>query len=195
MRWDGKGLLLSPLQGTARTLTPVGGAFFRAADRREATHVLLASADARVITDGFRSLERVRPHTVYAQWASASVGLASVLYLLLVGGVRSIKNLRRGTWRSEPLRWPAACLALLLVAPALYLTQSFLAVGDPTSANVTVALLTGLLPVTVIAAGVERVRSGFRARAARLDFLALAGVLQWCVVLAAWGLVPFALWR
>ena len=196
VRWDGKALLLLPLQGTARTLTPVGGACFRAADRREATHVLLRSTEDRpIIADGLRTLERVRPLTVYAQWASALAGIASLLYLLVVGGVRSIQALRRRTWRSEPLRWPAACLALMLAAPALYLTQSFLAVGDPTLANVAIALLTGVLPLTLLAAGVHRVHIGLRAHSARLDFLALSGGLQWCVVLAAWGMLPFALWR
>jgi hypothetical protein len=185
-----------PLQGSVRTLTPVGGAFFRAIDRREATHVLLRSSEERpIITDGLRTLERVGPLTVYARWASALAGLAAVLYLLVVGGVRSVQSLRRGMWRSEPLRWPAICLALLLVAPALYLTQSFLAIGDPTPANVAIALLTGMLPLTLLVAGVHRVRAGLRTHAARLDLLVLAGALQWCVVLAAWGMLPFALWR
>lgn len=196
VRWNGTALRLQPLQGTARTLTPVGGAFFRAADRREATHVLLRSTEDRpIITDGFRTLERVRPLTVYTRWASALGGLAALLYLLVAGGVRSVQALRRGTWRSEPLRWPAACLASMLLAPALYLTQSFLAIGDPTPANATIALLTGLFPFTLLVAVVHRVRAGLPGHAARLDLLALAGGLQWCVVLAAWGLLPFALWR
>lgn len=196
VRWNGASLRLQPLQGTARALTPVGGAFFRAADRRHATHVLLRSTEDRpVITDGFRTLERVRPLTVYTRWASALAGIAALLYLLVGGGVRSVQSLRRGTWRSEPLRWPAICLASMLVAPALYLTQSLLAIGDPTPANVTIALLTGVLPFTLLVAGVHRARAGLRARTARLDLLALVGGLQWCVVLAAWGMLPFALWR
>jgi CubicO group peptidase (beta-lactamase class C family) len=196
VHWDGKALRLSPLQGSARTLAPVGGALFRAEDRREATHVLLHSAEGGpIITDGFRTLERVRPLTVYVRWASALAGLAAILYLLVVGGVRSVQSLRRGMWHWEPLRWPAICLALMLVAPALYFTQSFLAIGDPTPANVAIALLTGMLPFTLLAAIVQRARAGLGTRAARLDLLGLVGALQWCVVLATWGLLPFALWR
>ena len=37
VRWDGEALHLAPLAGTARMLSPVGGASFRAADRREAS--------------------------------------------------------------------------------------------------------------------------------------------------------------
>ncbi len=196
VRWDGQALQLLPLQGAARTLTPVGGAFFRAADRREATHALLRSADDRlIITDGVRTLERARPIPLFARWGSAAAGLAALLYLLIVGGVRCVRSLRSGAWDSEPLRWPALCLALLLVAPALYLTQSFLAIGDPTPANLAITLLTGALPLTLLLAVAHRVRTGFSARAARLDLLALAGALQWCVVLATWRMLPLALWR
>jgi hypothetical protein len=61
VRWNGRVLQLLPMQGTARALTPIGGAFFRAADRREATHVLLRSVDDRlIITDGLRTLPTAR---------------------------------------------------------------------------------------------------------------------------------------
>jgi hypothetical protein len=162
----------------------------------EATHLLLRSADDRpIITDGLRTLERVRPIRLYALWASATAGIAALLYLLVVGGVRSVRSLCRRAWRSEPLRWPTLCLTMMLLAPVLYLTQSFLAIGDPTPANVAIALLTGMLPVTLLIAAAHRVRVGLREHLARWDFLALVGALQWCVVLAAWGLLPLALWR
>ncbi len=196
VRWDGRAVQLRPLQGPARTLTPVGGAFFRAADRREATHALLRSADdQRIITDGVRTFERVVPLAVYVRLLSAATGLAALLYLLIVGGIRSVRSLRRGTWRLEPLRWPVICLALLLSAPALYLSQSVLAIGDPTPANLVLAVLTGALPLTLLVAGVHRVRAGTGGRTARMDIFALGGALQWCAVLASWGLLPLALWR
>ncbi len=196
VRWDGKTLALRPLQGTARTLTPVGGALFRAEGRREATHVLLVSAEGQhVISDGLRTLERVTVFSVVAHAASALAGLAALLYVLLAGGVRTVQALRRKAWHAEPLRWPVLCLVLTLVAPALYLTQSLLAIGDPTPANVAIAALTGLLPLTLLLAAVQRVRAGLQRRRAWLDLLALAAALQWCVVLSVWGLLPLALWR
>jgi hypothetical protein len=116
-------------------------------------------------------------------------------YLLILGVARSVRALRRGAWTSEPLCWPALCLVLLVVAPALHLTQSFLAIGDPTPANVTMGLLTGALPVGLAVGGLQRVRAGVGTLGARLDLAAIAGLLQWCAVLAAWGLVPLLLWR
>jgi hypothetical protein len=196
VRWDGASLQLQPLQGSARSLVPVGGAFFRAPERREATHVLLRTEDGHpVISDGFRTLERVRSRTVYARWASAVAGLLGLLYLLFVGGVRSARSLVRGTWRSEPLGWPASCLLLMLLAPALYLLQPYLAIGDATPANLTVAVLTGALPFTLVVAAVHRVRAGLQTGMARLDLLALAAGLQWCAMLAAREMIPLTLWR
>jgi len=119
----------------------------------------------------------------------------ALAYLLVVGVVRSVGALRRGAWRDEPVVWPALCLVLLLLAPALYLTQSFLAIGDPTPANVTMAVLTGLLPVALVVGGAQRVCAGLGMLGARLDLAAIAGLLQWCGVLAAWGLVPLMMWR
>jgi CubicO group peptidase (beta-lactamase class C family) len=196
VRWDGEVLHLEPLAGIARALAPVGGALFRAPDRREATHVLLRTTHGvPVVSDGLRTLERVSAVNVWGLWLSAAVGVVALAYLLVVGVVRSVGALRRGAWRDEPLLWSALCLVLLLLAPALYFTQSFLAIGDPTSANVTMAVLTGLLPVALVVGGVQRVRVGVGTLRARLDLAAIAGLLQWCAVLAASGLVPLVLWR
>jgi CubicO group peptidase (beta-lactamase class C family) len=196
VRWDGEVLHLEPLAGTARALAPVGGALFRAPDRREATHVLLRTTDGvPVVSDGLRTLERVSAVNVWGLWLSAAVGVVALAYLLVVGVVRSVGALRRGAWRDEPLVWPAPCLVLLLLAPALYLTQSFLAIGDPTPANVAMAVLSGCCRWRWWS-GVRSVCVPASAPCvARLDLAAIAGLLQWCAVLAVWGLVPLVMWR
>jgi len=196
VRWDGEALHLEPVAGSARALTPVGGMLFRAPDRRAATHVLLrTSGGTPVVSDGLRTLERVSAVSVWGLWLSAMVGVGSLAYLLVAGASRSVMALRRGGWRNEPLRWPALSLMLLAVAPGLYLTQPFLAIGDPTPANVAVAVLSGVLPLALLLAVAQRVRAGVRTLGARLDLGAIVGLLHWYVVLAAWGLAPLVLWR
>lgn len=196
VRWDGEALTVTPMLGTARRLVPAGGGLFRAADRREPSHVLLRSADGRwLVADGLRTLERSRWTTIAAHGISAAAGLLGWLYLLTVGGIRSLKALRRKAWRQEPLRWLVLCLALGLLAPLLYLMQPFYALGDPTPANLATAALTGALPLALAAAGLSHVRAGLGTAVARVDMLALAGALQWCAVLAAWGMLPLLLWR
>ncbi len=196
VRWDGEELHLEPLAGSARALTPIGGRLFRAPDRREATHVLLrTSAGTAVVSDGLRTLERMSAVSVWGLWLSAAVGVVALAYLLVAGAFRSVMALRRGEWRNEPLRWPVLCLMLLVIAPGLYLTQSFLAIGDPTPANVAMAMLSGVLPAALLLGAVQRVRAGVGTLRARLDLGAIAGLLQWYTVLAAWGLAPLVLWR
>jgi len=41
----------------------------------------------------------------------------------------------------------------------------------------------------------QRLRAGVGTTGARLDLVAIVGLLQWCGVLAAWGLVPLVMWR
>jgi CubicO group peptidase (beta-lactamase class C family) len=196
VRWDGKELHLEPVAGTARALTPLGDKLFRAPDRREATHVLLRTSEGTaVVSEGLRTLERVSAVSVWALWLSAVVGIAALAYLLPVGAVRSVMAFRRGEWRNEPLGWPVVSIVLLVIAPSLYLTQSYLAIGDPTPANVAIAVLSGVLPVALMLGALQRVRAGVGTLGARLDLGAIVGLLQWYVVLAAWGLAPLMLWR
>jgi CubicO group peptidase (beta-lactamase class C family) len=193
--WDGTQLSLRPVQGTERHLAPVGGALFRLEGRRAPTHVLLRTpSDVPVISDGLRTLERVEPWRVILLWASAAVGIVALLGLFVVGLWRTALAWRQGRLRDQPLRWIAAALLLLCASPLLYLGESFLAIGDPTPANLAVAVTTGLLPLAVVASTIGRVRAGLGGRAAQLEVVALVAALQWCLVLAAWGLLPLMLW-
>lgn len=194
--WDGTQLSLRPVQGTERHLVPVGGALFRAQGRRAPTHVLLRTpSNVPVISDGLRTIERVEPWRVILLWASAAAGMVALLGLLVTGLWRTALAWRRGRLRDEPLRWITAGLLLLCASPLLYLRESFLAIGDPTLANLAVAVTTGLLPLAVVASTIGRVRAGLGGRAAQLEVVALVAALQWCLVLAAWGLLPLMLWR
>lgn len=117
----------------------------------------------RLVTEGRVALDA--PVTQYIpdiplEWIGAVWGVVGMLYVLVAGGVRAVRAVRLGTWRSEPLQLPALCLALMVVAPLLYLTQSFLALGDPTPANLALAFLTGALPITLALGMVQRVRGG-----------------------------------
>lgn len=58
-----------------------------------------------------------------------------------------------------------------------------------------VAELSVVLPMGLLLGAVQRVRAGVGTLGARLDLVAIAGLLQWYAVLAAWGLAPVVLWR
>ena len=194
--WTGQVLRMQPFQGREQTLQSVGGALFSLSGRQNATHVLATTSDnVRILSDGFRTFEQVSKWRVIALWISALLGALAVIYILIAGTTRSILAWRRKRLRNEPLRWASAALLMLIIAPLLYLAYPFLAIGDPTAANVLMSVLTALLPVALTISLVQRVQSGMITRAAVLDAIALSAALQWCVMLIFWRLVPLMLWR
>ncbi len=192
VRWDGQQLHLDPFQGTTRFLSPVGGWLFRAEDRTWASHVLLVSDDSRrVISDGFRSYEKISLWRMVPLWISLTSGLAGLAYLILFGIVRVL--CRRLNY-ADPLFIPfLATVALFLPAP-FFFSQSFLQLGDLTLASGLLALVTGMLPLAMIF-GLWRSFSRYATNRGMLkDKLAMLSVLQWSIVLSFWGLVPLRLW-
>lgn len=194
LEWKGADLHFMPFQGEARVLKPAGGLLFRAVGRVEPTHVLLHSADGRrMVSDGLRTYEQASPGRMLLLWSSLGAGLAGLLYVLICGLWRLLPGRRNsgegarkaGGALAAPL---AGTLALLLPLP-LFLSQSYLQLGDRTPASLLLVAVTGALPLAM-AWGLWR---AWRRRSWR-DSLALAAVLQLLAVLAAWGLIPFRLW-
>lgn len=192
IRWDGRQLHLKPFQGASRSLLPVGGWLFRAEDRTWTSHVLLVSDDGRrVISDGFRSYEQISPWRMVPLWASLVAGLTGLVYLILFGIVRV---LRRRLNFADPLFIPfLASVALFLPVP-LFFSQSFLQLGDLTSASALLALVTGILPIGMLFGLWRSLGHNAANRGVLGDKLAMLSVLQWSMVLAFWGLLPLRLW-
>lgn len=192
VRWNGRQLHLNPFQGPTRFLSPVGGWLFRADDRTWASHVLLVSDDSRqVVSDGFRSYEKISLWRMVPLWVSLTAGLAGLIYLMLFGIVRLL--CRRLNY-ADPLFVPfLATVALLLPVP-FFFSQSFLQLGDLTLASGLLALVTGILPLAMLF-GLWRSFSRYATNRSMLsDKLVMLSVLQWSVVLFFWGLVPLRLW-
>ena len=192
VRWDGVQLHLKPFQASARSLTPTGGMLLRSNDRTADSHALLTTADGTpVITDGFRSYEKISVWRIGLVWASLAVGVLGLVYLLVAGLVRlSRRSLRPKRAIFVPFM---ATMALGIPIPLL-LAQSFLQLGDLTPASAALAIVTGVLPLAMIVGLCRAVREGAAGRHAVLDMVAMVAVLQWTIVLAVWGLVPLRLW-
>lgn len=186
-------LTMKPFQGKARTLTPVGGRLFRADDRSTASHVLVIDRDGeRVLSNEFLSLRKISLWRITPLWLSLAVGLLGLGYVFVAGLVGAAK--RSLGWR-RPLFFPFLALLALAVPVPLFMTQSFLAMGDLTPASGALALVTGLLPLAMVFGLARRFRIGIGGWPARLEAIAMGAVLQWTAVLMAWGMLPFMLWR
>jgi CubicO group peptidase (beta-lactamase class C family) len=189
VRVEGAGLTVHSLGGATQTLVPVAPALFRLPDRVRASHALLMADGERLISDGSRTFQRISEARFVANWASLVLGLAGLLTLLVLIPWRAWR-------RREPLIQPASLAwVLLLVTPVLFVTQPFMAIGDVTAASVCLYLTTAALPLLMIAQVVWAWRARTRLKSWRVHGVAAALVLQWCLALWAWDLMPFALWR
>lgn len=184
-----QGLVLSNMQRADRLLLPLGGWFYRLADRTAASHLFLTAADgAAVLTDGGQSYQRIEPWRFWTGWVSVGFGLAGLSWLLLTG----LWGLARGPRGLAGMLALAGILALVLPVPFLVFGQSFLELGDATLGSILLALVTGLLPVALLASLIL----GWRRRGVWVlaDRIAILAALQWFVVLAHAGLLPLRLW-
>ena len=187
---DGNGLRIRTLQAQPTVLEPLGGRLFREPERVLASHVLLVADDgSRVIANERQSYQQVSAAWLGALWASLVAGVLGLLYVLVAGGVRL---LRRKSWRTDPVRVPLIGIVVLLLPVPLFLRQSFLQLGDPTPASISLAVVTAALPFAML---VGLVVHACMPKPRALDAAALLAVLQWVVVLAAWDLMPMLMWR
>lgn len=188
------GLEVLSLQAEPLRLAPAGAGLWRAAGRIEPSHVLLVDAGGRrALSNGMRNHERVAWAYMLLLWASAALCGAGLLYVLAAGTWDAV---RRRLRRSDAVAIPYfAVLALALPAPFL-LTQSFMRLGEITAGSVLLALVTGLLPVAMLAGLARTFRSGPQHPRRRVaDRIGIGAALQGLLVLAAWGMLPFVLWR
>ncbi|ALT00219.1 hypothetical protein AT746_19415 [Lacimicrobium alkaliphilum] len=190
--WDGQYLHLKPFQSKSRALAPVGGPLFRAEDRTHASHALIVSDDGkRIISDGFRSYEQTSLWRMVPLWGSLVAGVLGLIWLLISGVVCM---LRRRLKPSSALYAPFISSVALLLPIPLFFSQSFLQLGDLTPASALLTVVTGMLPLAMMF-GLWRSFSRQKIEGKTLcDALAMLGVLQWCLVLAVWGLLPLRLW-
>jgi hypothetical protein len=190
--WNGSQLDLKPFQGARRSLLPMGGWLFRKAEKTLASHVLLVSHDARqVISDGFRSCERAGWWRMAVLWGSLFAGIIGLLYLMSYG---AIQLSRRRLRYADPLFIAAlASIALFLPLP-FFASQSFLQLGDLTTASALLALVTAVLPLAMLVGLWHSYRRTEVDRSTLVERLAMLSVLQWCIVLAFWQSLPLLLW-
>lgn len=187
------GLRFAPFQSPAVVLQPLGGGLYRVPGRLVASHVVTVADDGRpVVSTGLQTYARASTAAMVALWSSLVAGLLGLAWLLLAG----LPRLAFGAgprWR-QPLAAPCLGILLLALPVPFFFGQSFLAIGDLTVASGLLAAVTLLLPVAM-GVGLWRTwRAPRRSRWQLADALAMAGVLQWCAVLAAWGLLPLRTW-
>ena len=190
---DGDSLELASMQQDPRLLRPLGGYIFSANDRTTASHVFLQEAEGEyLISDGFKTYEKVSVIYLTAHWLSILAGLGGLAWLFLAGTISLV------LYRSRFLKLsiaPAFIASILLFLPLPFLmTQSFMALGDLTPGSAVLAAVTLLLPLGMLLTILRTRKTWQKSWVNLLHGLAAVFVLQWCVVLIAAGLLPLKLW-
>lgn len=190
---NGDLLTLASMQQEDRNLRPVGERLFSANDRSATSHVFYRGEDGEyLVSDGFLTFEKTAAAYLIAHWTSILLGLAGLAWILFVGTVSLIRYRLKMFRRPEA---PAFVASVLLFAPIpFFLTQSFMALGDPTFASGLLAAATLLLPIGMLLT-VLRTKKTWKVSPLDLaNGTAAAFVVQWCAVLVAAGMLPFRLW-
>ena len=190
---DSEFLKMSSLQQAPRRLRPTGDYIYSANDRSTSSHVFLrGEAGEYLISDGFKTFEKVSDAYLFAHWISVLLGLLGLIWLFLSGLVMLLRY--RKEISQHPIGPAFVAIVLLFVPIPFFLGQSFMALGDFTFASFLLALVSSLLPLGMILT-VMRVRQTWRtSRLKVLHGLAAVFVLQWCIVLIAFSMLPFRLW-
>jgi hypothetical protein len=183
------GIELHRLGVTPVRLTPAGPALYRAPERTVASHVLLASGGERFIGDGSRTLRKISGGLFALNWLSFVLGVVGLLVLLILIPWRAFRG--GETWFQ-----PASAAVLLLLVPApLFAFQPFTELGDLTAASASLYFASLALPLLMATHIAWAFRNRRHLRSWLVHVAAAAFLLQWCVSLWAWDLLPLALWR
>jgi len=186
-------LIMASLQRDPRELRPVGGLLFSAGDRTTASHIFLRGEGSEyLISDGFKTFEKVSTAYLAAHWASFFLGFLGIIWLFLAG---LLSLVRYGSKMFRRPEGPAfIALTLLFVPLPFFMTQSFMALGDLTLASGLLAAVTILLPIGMLLTAMRAWKTLKNSNLNLLHGSAAVCALQWCAVLAFEGMLPLMLW-
>ncbi|MEG3346378.1 serine hydrolase domain-containing protein [Pseudoalteromonas sp. B5MOD-1] len=189
---DGGDLVLKPFQGHKKVLHPVGGNLFRENTKRVASHALYISDGGKhLITDGFRTYKQTSLWVLVPMWLSLLFGLIGLIWILIYGSICLVLG-RFNLMRKVLI--PFLATTFLLVPLPLFLTQSFLRIGEVTPASSILAIATTILPFAMLF-GLWRVLNYKKMPLINyLNGFAMFCTLQWSVILVIWGVFPLKLW-
>ena len=146
-----------------------------------------------MLGDGFNTYEKVNKAYLLMLAVSLLAGLGGMVWFFVMGLISIFRYRSRALGRPETLGL-FGLLGLVLPIP-LFLSQSFMALGDLTPASALLAVATAGLPLAMIAVWLKtRMRPSFGSFQRVHQFAAIC-VIQWCMVLAAYGMLPLMLWR
>jgi len=186
-------IVLAALGGSMRVLRPTGQNLFSADDRRTTSHLFLPGADGEyLMTTGFSTLQRADGRYLVALWSSLWLGIVGVAWFLFAGTAVLVRHPRQAIKHPVAPAWMSV-IGLFLPLP-FFFRQSFMALGDLTAGAWVLAVATACLPLGMMVTIAMVVRAEHRSPITLVHGIAATAVLQWCLILAIFGMLPLRLW-
>jgi len=190
--WQDNHLLLRSLQNKNRKLHPLSNHSFRAADRNIASHVLVKTDNNEVLlSDGLHTYKKYPFIKLLFLWLSLVAGLIALVSILFFG---LYKLIRKRFNQQNLLFWPFINIISLSVPIFAFSQQHFLQFGDITFASTSLAIVTGLIPLSTIIPTILNYRKKRSLNVSILQYLTVIVLLQWWLVLFYWDMLPAIFW-
>ncbi|WP_316822018.1 serine hydrolase domain-containing protein [Pedobacter gandavensis] len=186
-------LVFHQSQKDPKILKPTSHHLFRASDKLADSHVFFTDGEQnRLITDGFKTYKKISSFYLWTMLMSLILGLLGLLYLLVSGLIKWISN--RKAFLQQPIAMPSICILALLLPIPFFLMQHFTSMGDPTLASVVLAVLTIMLPLSLLFGVWGTIKKKQTDQSIGIEMMAYIFSLQWMMVLLYWGMLPVLLW-
>lgn len=186
-------LIVKSLQNDDRELLPITKSLLRATDRTQGSHVIYTGEDqAKYLSNGLSTYKQQSSFIVTYYWLSLILGLLGLFYIVVIALFRLAKGKHQS---AKPLLWPLITLLALSIPIYLFTTQSLFEFGELTAASGLLAMITGLLPISLIVSLLMLYRTKLANAGEKRDFFALLMLLQLCTVLIYWQQLPAIFWR
>ncbi|RZQ53616.1 methicillin resistance protein FmtA [Pseudoalteromonas phenolica] len=188
----GTQLTLRSLQSADEALQAINQNLYKANERVTPSHVFYQNAQGDLmLSNGYKTYQQGSILELSFYWLSLLLGLIGLVYVLLVGFVRWI-FWRQGALTLSPI---VANLVLFVVPAVLYSTQSFLMFSEVTAASISLAILSGLLPFSLLFTLWLNYKSIDKTVWQRIDRVFILLALQLCILLLLAGQLPVIFWR
>jgi hypothetical protein len=145
-----------------------------------------------LISTGFKTFKKINSLYLWAMWLSFILGVLALLYLFISGLAKLITQ--SISFLKQLSAIPFLSILSLTIPVALFMNQDFTALGDVTPASLSLAILTSILPIAMLAGIWAHFSNKKPSKTSGIELLALILALQLFVALICWGMVPFLLW-
>jgi len=192
LTWQEDHLLLSSLQSKDRKLIPLTYNSFRATDRNMTSHVIVRNENGNVVfSDGLHTYKKYSLIKVLLLWLSLLSGLIALVSTLVIG---LYKLVRQRFVQKNILFWPFINIIAFALPAVAYSQQHFLQFGDITIASLSLAIISGVLPLSIVMPSLLSKVKISSSNGSAGEYLLLIILLQWWLVLFYWQMLPAIFW-